>query len=298
MSQEKLTELRDEFVGILERCILCPRKCKVNRLEDKRGFCKTGRLAVVCGFQRHFGEEKELVGIRGSGTVFFSFCNLRCVFCQNYDISQLGNGKEMSANEIADGMLWLQSQGAHNINLVTPTHVIPQILEALVIARKKGLRLPLVYNSGGYDDPEIIRKLEGIFDIYMPDAKYSLDENAIRYSAASNYWNICKKNLIEMNRQVGVLKTDKRGIATRGLIIRHLVLPNGLAGSKEVIDFIAENLPPDTYLNIMAQYFPTYKAQEYQELSTRVSLREYIELIRYARERGLKRVCAEQVSLL
>ena len=224
---EELAARARAAVARLESCDICPRLCGVNRLQDERGFCRTGRQARVYSFAPHFGEEPPLVGRSGSGTIFFSGCNLSCVFCQNYDISQLDQGREVSAVALASMMLALQRKGCHNINFVTPTHVVPQILEALVLAREDGLHIPLVYNSGGYESVETLRLLEGIFDIYMPDAKYGSDEPAQRYSQAPQYMHFMKSAIREMHRQVGDLVLDECGIAVRGLMVRHLVLPAG-----------------------------------------------------------------------
>jgi len=275
---------------LLEECRLCPRECKVNRLKDERGACRTGRKAVVSSYGPHFGEEAPLVGFNGSGTIFFTWCNSRCVFCQNYEISQLGEGEPVSPEALAEMMLALQRMGCHNINFVTPTHVVPQILEALIIAAEKGLNVPLVYNTGGYDSVETLKLLEGIFDIYMPDMKYSDPEIAEKYSGLKNYPEINKAAVKEMHRQVGDLLLDECGIATRGLLVRHLVLPNGLAGTEEIVRFIAREISPNTYVNIMDQYRPCYRAYEYPELSRRITAQEYLAAVRAAEEAGLRRL--------
>ena len=275
---------------LLEECRLCPRECKVNRLKDERGACRTGRKAVVSSYGPHFGEEAPLVGFNGSGTIFFTWCNSRCVFCQNYEISQLGEGEPVSPEALAEMMLALQRMGCHNINFVTPTHVVPQILEALIIAAEKGLNVPLVYNTGGYDSVETLKLLEGIFDIYMPDMKYSDPEIAEKYSGLKNYPEINKAAVKEMHRQVGDLLLDESGIATRGLLVRHLVLPNGLAGTEEIVRFIAREISPNTYVNIMDQYRPCYRAYEYPELSRRITAQEYLAAVRAAEEAGLRRL--------
>jgi len=282
-----LKEKIEQALWILKECRLCPRECRVNRLKDEKGKCKTGRWAVVSQASPHFGEEPELVGRYGSGTIFFSYCNLHCCFCQNYSISQLGEGKILKSEEIAELMLYLQGVGCHNINLVTPTHIVPQILEALLIARRRGLKIPIVYNSGGYESIETLRLLEGVVDIYMPDAKYSND-NALKYSQAPNYWEVNKKALLEMHRQVGDLVIEG-GIAKRGLLIRHLILPNRLAGSFEILKFIAEKLSKNSYVNIMDQYYPSYKAFSYPELSRRITTEEYKEVVDFAKRIGLHR---------
>ncbi|MDH5684427.1 MAG: radical SAM protein, partial [candidate division WOR-3 bacterium] len=224
--QTDLKAKKEEAVESLKNCQLCPRECKVNRLEEEIGYCQTGRWSIVSSYGPHFGEEPELVGTNGSGTIFFGHCNLNCCFCQNYDISQLGHGQVTKANELTNMMLALQKMGCHNINLVSPTHVVAQFIEALASAKDKGLRLPVVYNSGGYDSVSTLKFLEGLIDIYMPDAKYSDSELAKKYSLAPDYFEINKQALKEMHRQVGDLITDNRGVAGRGILIRHLVLPN------------------------------------------------------------------------
>lgn len=287
MPPEELQSRAEEAIRRLEHCEICPRRCGVNRAEGELGFCRTGRLAKVSSAGPHYGEEPPLVGYHGSGTIFFAGCNLACVFCQNYEISQLDMGVEVAAERLAGIMMHLQLTGCHNVNLVTPTHVVPQILEALVIAREMGLSIPLVYNSGGYDSVETLRLLEGIVDIYMPDAKYGSDEMAIRYSNAPGYVEVMKAAIREMHRQVGDLVIEN-GIAVRGLLVRHLVLPNNLAGTAEVVRFISE-LSKNTYINIMDQYRPEYKADQYNELSRRITLSEYREALRLARSAGLSR---------
>jgi putative pyruvate formate lyase activating enzyme len=289
LSPEVLRDRAQVAISMLEACQICPRRCRVNRLEDERGFCRIGRLAKIYSYSPHFGEEPPLVGRGGSGTVFFSGCNLACVFCQNYDISQNDIGKEANSEDLAQMMLRLQDQGCHNINFVTPTHVVPQILEALVSAREGGLAVPLVYNSGGYDSVETLQLLDGIFDIYMPDAKYGSDEQARKYSGAAEYTRYMKAALKEMHRQVGDLILDDEGIAVRGLLVRHLVLPHDLAGTAEVVRFLSEEISCNTYVNVMAQYRPEYNACCFPELDRRVSLSEYREAVRLAAEVGLVR---------
>lgn len=282
-----LKERAEHALEILRECRICPRECEANRLNDKRGECGMGRKAVVSQASPHFGEESELVGRSGSGTIFFSYCNLHCLFCQNYSISQLGEGRVLEPEELAELMFYLQRIGCHNINLVSPTPVVPQILEALLVAKETGLKIPIVYNTGGYDSVQTLKLLERIVDIYMPDAKYSND-NAEKYSQAPNYWEINKKALLEMYRQVGDLVIEN-GIAKRGLLIRHLVLPNRIAGSFEILRFIAKKLSKDSYVNIMAQYYPCYKAFSYPELSRRITDEEYREVVDFAKNLGLHR---------
>ncbi|MHB8117642.1 MAG: radical SAM protein [Methanothrix sp.] len=276
-------------VARLESCDICPRRCGKDRQQDERGFCRSGRRARVACYSPHFGEEEPLVGSGGSGTIFFSGCNLSCVFCQNYEISQKDTGQEISAKKLAQIMWALQRQGCHNINFVTPTHVVPQILEALVQAKEKGLHVPLVYNSGGYDSVDTLRLLEGIFDIYMPDAKYGSDEPALKYSQAPNYSSVMKSAIREMHRQVGDLVMDEDGVAVRGLLVRHLVLPEGASGTAEVVRFLAEEISKDTYLNVMDQYRPEYNACRFPELDRPLTGQEYAHALRLAVQAGLTR---------
>jgi putative pyruvate formate lyase activating enzyme len=289
MPPETLRERVDLALSKLESCEICPRKCGVNRLEGEKGYCRGGRLPKVSSYTPHFGEEAPLVGRHGSGTIFMTGCNLTCIFCQNYDISQLDEGREISSREMATMMIRLQDGGCHNINFVTPTHFVPQILEALVEAREMGLSVPLVYNSGGYDSVETLRLLEGIFDIYMPDAKYGSDDMALKYSNAPHYTKFMKAAILEMHRQVGDLEIDDEGIAVRGLLVRHLVLPEDLAGTAEVVRFLAEEVSRDIYLNVMAQYHPMYKAHLCPELNRPITMREYGRAIELAVEAGLTR---------
>lgn len=287
LSQEALQGRAKEAIARLESCEICPRHCKVNRLKEEKGFCRIGRNARVYSYSPHFGEEPPLVGRHGSGTIFFSDCNLSCVFCQNYEISQIDSGQDVPADALARMMVRLQDAGCHNINFVTPSHVVPQILEALVLAREDGLSVPLVYNSGGYDRAETIRLLEGIFDIYMPDAKYGRDETALKYSNAPKYTHYMKTAIKEMHRQVGDLSIDEDGIAVRGLLVRHLILPDGLADTAEVVRFLSVEVSKNTYLNVMAQYRPEYGACNYTELDRRITMREYRDAVRLAAEAGL-----------
>lgn len=274
---------------ILKECRLCPRQCKVNRLENQKGFCRAGKNPVISSVHPHFGEEPPLVGRHGSGTIFMTYCNLGCIYCQNYEISHLGMGKEISIEEFARAMLLLQRQGCHNINIVTPTHFLPQILAAMELAIPAGLSVPLVYNCGGYEPLESLKLLEGVVDIYMPDAKYTDEKVARKYSQASDYPVVMEIALKEMHRQVGELVIDEEGIAQRGLLVRHLVLPGGLAGTEKVIQFIAGELSPHTYVNIMDQYHPCYRAMEFPELSRRITWKEYQEAVEIARKYGLYR---------
>lgn len=287
----ELKDKIDALYNILESCELCPRKCGVNRLKGEKGFCKAEKLKVSSYFP-HFGEEDPLVGVHGSGTIFLTYCNLRCVYCQNYEISHLGVGEIVSEERVAKMMLELQALGCHNINFVTPTHYAPQLVKAIAIAVEKGLRLPIVWNCGGYENVEIIKLLENVVDIYMPDIKYSSSEVAKKYSFAPDYFDRCKEAVREMHRQVGDLKIQN-GIAYRGLLIRHLVLPNNLAGSEEVLKFI-RSLSKDSYVNIMAQYRPEGEAYKYKELNRRITKEEFMKVIEFAKELGLTRGLQEK----
>jgi putative pyruvate formate lyase activating enzyme len=284
--------VRDETAQVhLERCDLCAHYCYINRKQTIRGaVCRTGERAVVHSFGPHHGEEAPLRGWRGSGTIFFSWCNLRCVFCQNWEISQKGIGRPVSAQELAALMLELQAEGCHNINLVSPSHVVAQIIAAVHIAVEEGLRLPLVYNTGGFDSVEALALLDGIIDIYMPDMKYAESAIARRYSKIRNYVVFNQAAVKEMHRQVGDLVLDNNGIAQRGLLVRHLVLPQQLAGTEKILAFLAEEISPDTYLNLMDQYRPCYRAVEYPPLDRPLSRTEYITARQLARYHGLTRL--------
>jgi putative pyruvate formate lyase activating enzyme len=275
----------------LASCDLCANYCRADRLKSARGSrCRTGRRARVASFGPHHGEERPLVGRYGSGTIFFSCCNLACVFCQNWDISQQDRGREVSAAELAAMMLELQQMGCHNINLVSPSHVVAPVLAALTLAARKGLRLPLVYNTGGFDSPQALALLDGVVDIYMPDMKYADSEIAKRYSGVSGYAEVNRAAVLEMHRQVGDLVLDRRGIARRGLLVRHLVLPANLAGTDRILTFLAEKVSPDTYLNLMDQYRPCYRADRHPPLDRRITAEEYATALRWAREKGLRRL--------
>lgn len=286
----KLRERIDAAVSLLESCSVCPRSCNVNRLTADVGKCQTPREAMVSSYGPHFGEEAPLVGKHGSGTIFFTNCNLRCLFCQNYSISQLGQGQNVSKEELARIMVFLQAEGCHNINLVSPTHVVPQVLEALELAAKSGLHLPLVYNSGGYDSVETLRILDGVIDIYMPDMKYDDEETARELSNVDNYPEINRAAIKEMHRQTGDLEVDGEGVAQRGLLIRHLVLPHGLAGTKSIMSFLSNEVSRNTYVNIMDQYHPCYKAFQIPSLRRRISSTEFHEALSLAREAGISRL--------
>ena len=276
VSQAELENRIEKAYQLLEHCRVCPRECGVNRLKnDKLGFCRSGLNPVISSASPHHGEEPPLSGTRGSGTVFFANCNLRCVYCQNYPISQMGTGVERSPGELACQMVWLQEQGCHNLNLVTPTHFMPQFLKALGIARERGFDLPIVYNTSGYESLESLRLLDGIVDIYMPDLRYGDEAAGIRYSAAPHYPEINRAAVKEMFRQVGNLVIDEAGLAKRGLIVRHLVLPGGLSGTEAIMKFLAEDISKDVYISLMSQYFPAYKANGIKELSRRITTDEY-----------------------
>ena len=278
----------------LRDCDLCARYCRVDRHVTTAGaVCRTGERAVVASYGAHHGEEDCLRGRRGSGTIFFSWCNLRCVYCQNWDISQKGAGREVEPAEIADMMLELQRQGCHNINLVTPSHVVAQVLAAVHEAARRGLRLPIVYNTGGYDSPEALALLDGVVDIYMPDLKYGDSELARRYSKVRDYVEANRAAVREMHRQVGDLVLDEHGIARRGLLVRHLVLPGGIAGTERVLAFLAERISRDTYVNLMDQYRPCYRADEYPEIARPLTRREYSEALAAAQRLGLMRIDAK-----
>ncbi len=277
-------------LSLLESCSLCPCGCGVNRVAGDIGRCRTSRQAVVSSYGAHFGEESPLVGRHGSGTIFFANCNLACVFCQNYPISQLGEGQKVDKAELSYIMLSLQKEGCHNINLVSPTHVVPQILEALEMAAESGLQLPLVYNSGGYDSVDTLKILDGIVDIYMPDMKYDDEETARELSGIRNYPEVNKAAVKEMHRQTGDLEINEEGVAQRGLLVRHLVLPRGLAGTKRIVRFLSEEISRDTYVNVMAQYRPCYKALQIADLRRRISSAEFQEALSFAQEAGLSRL--------
>ncbi len=273
----------------LEACDICARECGVNRrLSSEGAGCNTGQRAVVSSHGPHFGEEEPLVGSGGSGTIFFSWCNLKCQYCQNYEISQMGIGHEVDPEDLAHMMLSLQRQGCHNINVVSPSHVVPQILAGLLIAAEAGLRLPLVYNTGGYDSLETLALLDGIVDIYMPDMKYAGEEVGRRFSKVGNYPAVNQAAVKEMHRQVGDLAMDSRGVARRGLLVRHLVLPKDLAGTAEIVRFLCDQVSPGTYVNVMAQYRPCYRAHELPPLDRPATSDEYAEAIRLAQEAGLR----------
>lgn len=284
----ELKKRGEKLWSMMERCTLCPRQCGVNRLKGQVGFCHAYSQLEVSSYHPHFGEERPLVGSGGSGAVFLTNCGLRCVFCINWDISQEGSGASRSIGDLSEIMLRLQERGCHNINVVTPTHYVPHIVLALDTAAGQGLRLPLVYNTCGWERLEILRLLDGVVDIYLPDFKYAAPEMAAAYSSgAATYPEITKAALLEMHRQVGVARPARDGLMYRGLMVRHLVMPNGVSGCKKVVAWIAENLPKDTYLNIMSQYTPVYKASRYPAISRRITQQEYQEAVQWAQDAGL-----------
>lgn len=283
----------EERIKMLEEmispCVLCPRMCRAKRKEGDLGYCKAPYDLYVSSFFPHFGEEAPLVGAYGSGTIFLTFCNLKCAFCQNYEISMYGIGEKITPSEMAKMMLRLEKMGCHNINFVTPTHYVPHILKAISIATENGFSLPLVYNCGGYESEDVIRLLDGIFDIYMPDIKFLDTSLSQRYLNAKNYPEIVKKVVKEMHRQVGDLVINEIGIATRGLLIRHLVMPSCLEDTKNVLQFIKEEISENAFVNIMAQYRPCYRAEKFPEIARRITPQEYNFALEYARKIGLRR---------
>jgi len=286
--RDKISQARQ----LLTSCEICPRACKIDRFPGELGECSTGDEAIVSSFTPHFGEEPPLVGAFGSGTIFFSHCNLKCNFCQNYEISHDGDGDECGLGQLAGMMLILQNNGCHNINFVTPTHVVPQILSALDMAIDGGLKIPLVYNSSGYDKVETLELLEGVIDIYMPDFKFWDPEIAQQTCNAPDYPDVAVKAIVEMHRQVGDLQVDENGIATRGLVLRHLVMPAGMAGTKAVMSFIADHVSKNTYVNVMDQYRPCGKAHEVKGLEAPVSEAEFDKAVQEAKEAGISRFAA------
>lgn len=285
----ELSERAEKLWEMMGGCRLCPRFCGINRIEGETGICRApGTQLYVASATAHFGEERPLVGWGGSGTIFFSHCALRCVFCINWDISHRGSGGEISIEELADAMIELQSRGVHNINLVTPNHYVAHIVKAIDIAAGNGLRLPIVFNTCGWVPLETLKLLDGIIDIYLPDFKFWSSEVASRLAAgAESYPEVVKAAILEMNRQVGIATPGEDGVMTRGLMIRHLVMPNDTSGSLEVMEWIAENLPKETYINIMSQYRPSFKAHEYQEIARSVTPDEYRQVVERAKELGL-----------
>jgi len=286
----ELANRRESLFMLMETCRLCPRKCGVNRLEGETGFCGIGRQAKVASYNAHFGEEDPLVGRHGSGTIFLSGCNLRCSFCQNYDISHTAEGVNVEPAQLADMMLYLADRGCHNINFVTPSHVVPQIIEALIPAIEQGLSVPLVYNSSGYDSDETVALLDGIFDIYMPDFKFWDNKWSERFCNAGDYRDAAVDAIKEMHRQVGDLELDDNGIALRGLLVRHLVMPNNVAGSDQILAFLAKDLSKNTYVNVMDQYRPCGTADNDEYINRRLTAEEYRFAVDTAGKSGLTRL--------
>ena len=284
-----LQERLEELESLLNPCTLCPRQCKANRLVGDLGYCKAPYDLSISSASPHFGEEAPLVGHNGSGTIFLTHCNLKCIFCQNYDISIYGEGTRYTYGKLAALMIDLQDRGCHNINLVTPTHYIPQIIKALPLAIENGLSIPLVYNTSGYDSPGTIRLLDGIIDIYMPDIKFLDSGLSQRFCKAADYPEVVRKAVVEMQRQVGDLVVDEHGIARKGLIIRHLVMPSCGEDTKRIMEFIRDEVSQNALVNIMAQYHPCHRAGEFEEIANRISLKEHAEAIGYARSIGLSR---------
>ncbi len=274
----------------LESCNLCPRNCGVNRIKGEKGYCKSGIEPIVSDFFPHFGEERVLVGRTGSGTIFFTNCNLGCIFCQNYTISHLGIGEIISIENLAKVMIYLQKLGCNNINLVTPTHFVPQILASLKIAILEGLNIPLVYNTSCYENVETLKILEGVVDIYMPDIKFFSREVAKKLANAENYPDVAKEALKEMQRQVGDLVVNEDGIAEKGLLVRHLLLPNDISGLNEWLDFLKEEISSNVFLNIMDQYRPLFKAFEYPEISRTINWEEYRKALKLAKDKGFRKL--------
>lgn len=286
----QLVTISKKLNALLNSCTLCPRQCRVNRMKDELGDCKSGRFPRVSNSGPHYGEERPLVGMYGSGTVFFAHCNLLCIFCQNYDISHFASGHKMSISQLARVFIEIQNSGCHNLNLVTPTHFVPQIIEALVLAIHKGFRLPIVYNCGGYESVHVIKLLDGIVDIYMPDLKFLDKSRSKNYLQVEDYPEIVQVVIKEMFRQVGDLVLNKDGLAERGLLLRYLVMPATTDEELEAIfSFIAEEISPQTYCNIMDQYRPLYKAREYAEINRGITMDEYNNSRQIAKKFGLKR---------
>jgi putative pyruvate formate lyase activating enzyme len=292
----ELKKRAEKLKAIYKFCTLCPWDCRIDRTSGRTGVCNSADRAKVSSATPHFGEEPMITGKNGSGTIFFSNCNLRCRFCQNYQISKEGAGDEISDEQLASMMLMLQSKGCHNINLVSPTHYLPNIISALVTAAEKGLRIPLVYNTNGYEKVETLEMLDGIVDIYLPDMKYSSNNTALRLSDAPEYFTYNKTALKEMYRQVGGLELDGDGIAVKGLLVRHLVLPNDLAGSQKALKFLADELSKNVYVGIMAQYKPCYKAVNDPELGRTLTVNEYKKAVRWAKEAGLNNILTQELG--
>jgi len=282
-----LKKLADTAWEMLRSCAICPRRCNVNRLNDQKGYCRTGERAVVCSYMAHRGEEPPISASNGSGTIFFSNCNMSCKYCQNFKFSQLNEGRRVEIEELAGFMLELQKQGCHNINLVTPTHVMPQIIKAILLATPKGLSIPICYNTSGYELPDVIKMLEVVVDIYLSDMRYADRQMAEKYSQAPDYPRHNQDSIKLMHRQTGIPTISEDGIIKRGLIIRHLVLPNNISGTEEIARFISSEISKDTYISLMSQYFPCNKADRIKELSRRITLEEYEDAVKIIHKYGL-----------
>lgn len=278
---------------MLKDCVLCPHHCHVDRVNNEKGFCRAGFNMVIDGYGPHYGEESALVGTGGSGTIFFSYCTMQCVFCQNCEISHHGQGYEITPSELAQIMLLLQKKGCHNINFVSPSHYVPQIAEAIYIAAKEGLNIPIVYNTGGYDELHTLKLLDGLIDIYMPDIKFGDNEKGKKYTKSVGYFDIAKIAVKEMHRQVGTLKQNDKGIAYKGLLIRHLVMPGNLADTDKILEFIAREISKDSFVNIMAQYYPAHRSYAFSELSRRITKKEYCEAVRHAENLGMTNIITD-----
>jgi putative pyruvate formate lyase activating enzyme len=290
LSSGELKKRVSEAYQHLAICDVCAWECPVDRLAGQIGVCQTGKRAKISSYGPHLGEEDPLRGYKGSGTIFFTRCNLRCQYCQNHDISQTNSGREIEPEQLATIMLELQQRGCHNINFVSPSHVVPQIMAGVLIASQAGLKIPLVYNTGGYDSIAMLKLLDGVIDIYMPDMKYADPKIARRYSKIRNYPQVNQAAVREMHRQVGDLKLDERDIATRGLLVRHLVLPENIAGTDQIVRFLSQEISKDTYINLMDQYRPSYRAHQYPELNRPISYEEYQEAVTLAHKAGLHRL--------
>ena len=287
----RLAIVESELWEVFRSCCLCPRACGANRIKGETGFCSSTAKLKISSFGPHFGEERPLVGSGGSGTIFFSNCNLLCCFCQNWEINHRGDGSYLTHDDLADMMISLQRRGCHNINLVTPTHVVPHIIRSLRLAIRRGLMIPLVYNNGGYDSLEVIKRLDGVVDIYLPDFKYQDGALAAKYSSgASDYPAAASATIKEMHRQVGELQMDRHGVARRGLIIRHLIMPGNIAGTDRFVRWVAQELTPGTSVNLMAQYRPEHKAFDHPEISRRITSEEWQQARTWAKQAGLENI--------
>jgi len=290
LSKKEFEKRIGKAFKILENCEICPRNCHINRIKGKEGYCKLGALPEVSAFHAHFWEESVLVGKYGSGIIFFTSCNLSCVYCQNYEISQLRIGKEISFEDLAQMMIKLQNIGCHNINLCSPTSHVPAILKSLILARNMGLKLPLIYNTNTYDSPKTLKLLDGIIDIYMPDTKYSDNKFSLKYSDVPDYFKVMKTAIKKMHKQVGDLVINKQGLAEKGLLVRHLVLPNNISGPEKIFQFLAKEISKNTFLNVMDQYRPCYKAFQFSELARPITKKEYKKTVLFAQGLGLERI--------